>query len=394
MPKVQLPSATRRSRHFPIVFLAVAALLVWINAVTSGKMNERSLIKRAVEWQKKSKGVAVVPVALEENFKFSLPDDLSRMIEVAVFGSSTVMSVLYDRFDTRMYNFSVSSNGLHASIGQAQYLVNLYPNIKFIFIGFDWALRYPFTPAEPASPASLHRSAEKWYSAYVSGLRRSLSTTQGLFTASQFQTSLVNDAGLSFVGQLFGRDVVETRCLTGERMAYFGASWPGCGGYYPDGSAHFETFLQPLDPKGASDVLQWALGNSSKYRSALRLTSGEPSRNYLDHLARLSASLKARGGQLVLVLPPLIPGLEIGIAAGTDGPALRKMKSALSSWAQANEVVIIDGGRSEDAGCDVSEFVDAHHTLASCFKKVFASAQSRMGRMPIQRTASAHPDGR
>ena len=57
-------------------------------------------------------------------------------------------------------------------------------------------------------------------------------------------------------------------------MAYFGASWPGCGGFYPDGSAHFETFLQPLDPKGASDVLQKALGNSSGYRAALRLTGG------------------------------------------------------------------------------------------------------------------------
>src|SRR4051794_13920958 len=65
-------------------------------------------------------------------------------------------------------------------------------------------------------------------------------------------------------------------------------------------------------------------------------------------------------------------------AAGTDGPVLRKLKSALSSWAQANDVVILDGGRSEHTGCDVSEFVDAHHTLASCFKKVFASTQSRM----------------
>jgi hypothetical protein len=352
-------------------------------------MNEPALIKRAVEWQKRSKGVAVVPVALEGNFKFPSSYDLIKTIEVAVLGSSTVMSVLYDQFDARMYNFSVSSNGLHASIGQAQYLVNLYPKIKFIFIGFDWALSYPFTPAEPASPASLHRSAEKWYSSYVSGLRKSLSTTQALFTASQLQTSLVNDAGLSFVGQLFGRDIVETRCLTGERMAYFGASWPGCGGFYPDGSAHFETFLQPLDPKGASDVLQKALGNSSGYRAALRLTGGEPSQNYLGHLARLAALLKARGGQLVLVLPPLIPGLEIGIAAGTDGPALRRLKSALSSWAHANDVAIIDGGRSEEAGCDVSEFVDAHHTLASCFKKVFASAQSRLERTPIQRTASA-----
>src|SRR5215218_4865766 len=114
MPKVQLPPATRSSRHFPVVFLAVAALLVWINAVMSGKMNEQALIKSAVEWQKKSKGLAVVPVALEENFKFKLPDDLARMIEVAVLGSSTVMSVFYDQFDIRMYNFSSSSNGLHA----------------------------------------------------------------------------------------------------------------------------------------------------------------------------------------------------------------------------------------------------------------------------------------
>jgi len=64
------------------------------------------------------------------------------------------------------------------------------------------------------------------------------------------------------------------------------------------------------------------------------------------------------------------------------------MKSALSSWAEANDVAIIDGGRSEDVGCDASEFVDAHHTLASCFRKLFVGAQSRIGRPLILQTTN------
>jgi len=389
MPKIELPSETRRWREFSVVFFAVAALLVWINAAISGKMNEPALIERAVEWQKRSKGVAVIPIPLEDKFKFSQHNDLSTMIQLAVLGSSTVMSVFYDEFDSRMYNFSVSSNGLHASIGQAQYLLDNYSNIKFMFISFDWALGYPFTPTEPTSAASFRRSDENWFNAHRSGLRRSLSTTQALFTVSQLQTSLANDAGLSFLGELLGLTVVETRCPTGERVAYFGTWFPGCGGFYPDGSSRLQTFMQPLDPRRASDILQEALGASSPYRAVLRLTSGEPSRIYLDHLARFSASLKARGGRLVLLLPPLIPGLESGIAAaGPDARALRKMKSALSSWAEANDVAIIDGGRSEDVGCDASEFVDAHHTLSSCFKKPFVGAQSRIGRPLILQTTN------
>jgi len=49
MPKIELPSETRRWREFNVVFCAVAALLVWINAAISGKMNEPALIERAVE---------------------------------------------------------------------------------------------------------------------------------------------------------------------------------------------------------------------------------------------------------------------------------------------------------------------------------------------------------
>ena len=49
MPKIELPSETRRWREFNVVFFAVAALLVWINAAISGKMNEPALIERAAE---------------------------------------------------------------------------------------------------------------------------------------------------------------------------------------------------------------------------------------------------------------------------------------------------------------------------------------------------------
>lgn len=178
---------------------------------------------------------------------------------------------------------------------------------------------------------------------------------------------------------------METRCATGERLAYFGALWPGCGGFYPDGSVRFDSFRPPANQKAAR-VLKNAL---EQYGAMLRLTGGQPDRDYLDRLAGLSTELRASRSRLILVLPPLFPGVESGLAAGPEGVALARLKAVLSEWAQANDVEIIDGGRSEDAGCNASEFVDGHHALTSCYAKVFEGALSHsaleLGSQPVPR---------
>lgn len=362
-------------RRFSYIFIAIVLIMVWVNAVTSGRLNEPALIASAYRWQNRSNGVVVVPVNLEGTYKASLPDARARSIDTAVLGSSTVMSIAADMLHGSMYNFSSSAAGLHTSVGQAEYLVDAYDHIKVVLIGYDWALGYPFMLAEVAPFRRSHRLRAGFPTPSAAGLRKSLSTTQALFTASQLQTSILNDAGLSFVGQLFGHDVVETRCPTGERLAYFGAAWPGCGGFFPDGSVRFETFMSPLNAQRGQEILQQGLHG---YAAALRRTNGEPNRAYLDRLAHLSATLKARGGRLVLVLPPLIPGLEGRLASGSEGASLTKLKSTVAEWAQANAVDIVDAGRSEDVGCGVHEFVDGHHALASCYRKALAGLTSSL----------------
>jgi hypothetical protein len=356
--------------------------MVWINAATSGRLNEPAQFARAVQWQRQTQGRVYVSVPGERGFKFSLPEEIAREIEIAVLGSSTVMPISSDILHKPMYNFSLSGSSLGSSIRLARYLIERYQNIKIIMVGYDWALTFPFTPPDvqlalPDVPAPPKTDAQ--FMTTVSGLQQSLSSTQALFTASQFRISFRNDAGLSFVGQLFGKAVVETRCQTGERLAYFGAFRPGCPGFFPDGSIRFETYLMPFDPNTDPALLvQQALNIPRYYGNALRLTNGEPNKDYLEHLAQLSTSLKARGGRLVLVLPPLIPGFERALASGSDGASLRKLKSALSTWAQANNSDLIDGGRAEDEGCHPGEFIDAHHAITSCYSKVLTTARRHL----------------
>jgi hypothetical protein len=100
----------------------------------------------------------------------------------------------------------------------------------------------------------------------------------------------------------------------------------------------------------------------------------------LERLARLARALRQSGGRLLLILPPLLPGMERAFlnAPHTGGP-LAQTKRKLAEWARNADVVVIDAGQSERYGCTPEEFVDEHHALPSCYARIFARFWSAGG---------------
>jgi len=112
---------------------------------------------------------------------------------------------------------------------------------------------------------------------------------------------------------------------------------------------------------------------SSKYAVSLIAARGEPYRPFLEELAQVSKGLREKGGRLVPLLPPLIPGMEKAFLASPETRAyLERTRAVLERWARDNGIVVIDAGQSELYGCTGPEFTDEHHAAPECFAKVMA----------------------
>jgi hypothetical protein len=123
----------------------------------------------------------------------------------------------------------------------------------------------------------------------------------------------------------------------------------------------------------AESLIASAVVASSKYAVALTKSRGEPNPAILDHIAALSRTLRARGGDVILFMPPLLPGLERALLnAPHTGPQLQHTKDVIDRWARTANLVIIDAGQAERYGCAAAEFVDEHHALPQCYERVFA----------------------
>jgi hypothetical protein len=120
-------------------------------------------------------------------------------------------------------------------------------------------------------------------------------------------------------------------------------------------------------------VLAQAASASSQYARALANTAGQPDAALLDHLGDLLRRARARGVRVVLFMPPLLPGLDARLAASAhSGASLARTKAVLQGWAQQQDIPLFDAGASELHGCVATEFIDAHHALPDCYRKVLS----------------------
>jgi hypothetical protein len=275
-----------------------------------------------------------------------------------------------------LYNYAQTGNALMTAIAEAEFLQHRAQHLKWFVIPLDWALGFIYQPgtpgpvdlAPPAAGASLPQPplARQLQDAL------SLPRVQNLFGIIANVVRAPSPAA-AFHAAFFEEASADYRCADGTPAKDYDTIFRGtCTGFRYDGSATFAN-LEPVSAPRAEALIASAVVPSSKYAAALAASNGVPNPVLLDRLAALARNMRERGGGLILLLPPLLPGLERALleAPATAEP-LRRTKDALAAWARAHELTLIDAGPAERYGCATSEFVDEHHALPACYARIFA----------------------
>ncbi len=378
---------TTQRDHARYVRLALGAMLLALGAVVALNypLVERSaggarMVTAASLWQQSTKGVTYAP-PLNANQPFKAARIHARMPEIntVVFGSSTMMGITQDMFpaDMRLYNFAQTGNALPTAIGEARALHRGQPAAFRLFVlPLDWALGFVYESRPPPDivfPLSPPAFAARETKAALRNLADALSLPRvrnllriiGGIMRSRDPAAVFRETFLQESGD-------EYRCADGTPAKDFDTIFRGtCTGFRYDGSATFAN-LTPVAARRAPTLIASALVPSSKYVARLAEVGGEPDRGLLDAIGALAAALRQQGGDVILLLPPLLPGMERAFldGAATGGP-LGRTKQALDVWSRRNRLVVIDAGQSERYGCGVEEFVDEHHALPQCYARVF-----------------------
>jgi len=377
-------NAGRQHVRYVWIFIAAAAAVLLPVLALNYALGVRSLgggdaAIHASEWQHASHGVTYAP-PLSANRPFKSARLLDRLpdINTVVFGSSTAMGIAQGMFPGGMtiYNFAQTGNGLPIVIGEAEFLHRLRPTgLKWLVIPLDWSLGFLYEPGVPVHVEIMPPVAGADHAAvpFLQQLQDALSLPRvknllGIITGIVRAPS----PPAAFREMFLQEASDEYRCADGTPAKDFDTIFRGtCTGFRHDGSATFAN-LEPVSARRAGALIASAVVPSSKYAVGLIKTGGEPNPVFLDHLATLARDMQLKGGDVILFLPPLLPGMERAFleAAHTGGP-LRHTKRVLEAWAREHNLVIIDAGQSEHYGCVAEEFVDEHHALPQCYARIF-----------------------
>ena len=375
-------------RRYVMIF-AVACLAILLPVlVLNYLLGLRSLggvavVLEASRWQQETRGVTYAPpLSANRPFKSARLFDRLPEINAVVFGSSTAMSITQEMFPpgVSIYNFSQTGNELPVSLGEAEFMVQSYPGQwKLMLLPLDWALGFVFRP--PTAVGAVTVAAPDAHTPQVGGEVRltqqlqdalSLPRVKNLFSSlAQIVRSPAPVAALQAL--LFGTGGEIYRCPDGIPARDFDTIFRGtCTGFRYDGSATFAN-LEPVPVQRVETLIGSAVVPSSKYAIDLIKAGGVPQPQLLERLTRLAQDQRAAGGRLLLILPPLLPGMERAFLASPRlAPLLMQTKRDLAAWAQKANAVILDAGQSERYGCIAAEFVDEHHALPACYARIFA----------------------
>ncbi len=336
----------------------------------------------ASDWQQATRGVTYAPpISYNRPFKTLRLNDRIGEVDTIVFGSSTMMGLTADAFPPPLaaYNFAQSGNPLLAMIGEAEYLAERRGSrLKLLVIPLDWALGFVYERGEPRrielTTEAVAREIEAARPSLASQLADALSAPRlGMLADILRDAARAPDAG-AVLRQVFLEPAgPEYRCADGTPARDFDVIHRGlCNGFRHDGSATFAD-QKRLDATRAPAALATAVSGAGQYAIALKKGRGVPAAALLDGLARLARRVEGQGGAVLLLMPPLMPGMEEALAASRhSGPWLSMTKDALASWSERERMVLLDAGNSGRYGCVAAEFVDPHHALPECYRKVLS----------------------
>jgi hypothetical protein len=375
-----------RARTYVWLVLALCAgflvPVVALNLLLSANNLRVDKNRLASAWQRATHGVTYAPpISRNRPFKTLRLNDRVAEINTIVFGSSTTMGITEDAFPAplKSYNFAQSGNSLLAVSGEAEYVVERWgARTLLLVIPLDWALGFVYEGGEPVradlSPESVLREAATEHPPVLAQLADALSLPRLTILAGIMRDLLrTPDAGAALHQVFFEPAGPEYRCPDGTPARDFDVVFRGmCNGFRYDGSATFAD-QKRLDAGRAPVVMATAVSGGSQYAAALKRGHGEPSGILLARLVQIARRAEAQGGKVVFMLPPLVPGLEEALSrTAHSGAWLRATKDALESWSVRERVILLDAGRSEGYGCALTEFIDPHHALPECYRKVFS----------------------
>lgn len=354
-----------------------AFLLNLVLVRNEGNIEEISFAASA--WQERTRGITFSPTfGSNALFKTLRLNDRLPETDTVLFSSSTSMPVDSAMLPTswRLYNFSQSGSSLSNSIRQAEYLAAKAPHVKRYLIAVDWAIGSPYQTitgdAIDLSRPVKTPAGSKEHHAWLADMNDALSQPR-MVKLGQVLSNIVKSRHplQSFREHFLQISSDEYVCPDGQTPGIdFGVHNRGsCNGFRYDGSATYSDYKLAGDDK---TLINAALSASSKYVQALKRTQGRIDPEMLSRLTRLNMAIRRNGGQLILLMPPLSPGLEKAFLQHPQYSVyLQQTRTELDAWTRANRVDLLDFGQSERYGCAVNEFLDQHHAVPSCYRKIF-----------------------
>ncbi len=359
--------------------LALLVPVVMLNLLLLANDYRHDKNRLASRWQQESGGVTYAPpISNNRAFKTLRLADRLPGINTLIFGSSTAMSITADALppDLSAYNFAQSGNSLLNVIGESHFVMQHFGDrVRWLVIPLDWSLGFVYqsgmpppanlSAAQVAAPAALPLTVQ---------LREALSlpriTTLGMVLRDIAGAEDRSAAAHRMFTEPAGAPY---RCTDGVMARDYDLTFRGlCVGFRADGSATFADQKRVTEATAQSVVAQ-AANASSQYATALAGKAGQPDAELLDHLAVLLRQARAKGIHVVFFLPPLIPGLDARLLTSAhSGEKLRLTKTVLNAWAVQQQVPLFDAGPAEQYGCIATEFIDAHHALPACYRKIMA----------------------
>ena len=336
----------------------------------------------ASDWQQATRGVTYAPpISQNRPFKTLRLNDRIDGINTVIFGSSTTMGIGEGAFPPplKSYNFAQSGNSLLAMIGEAEYVVERWGGkTRVLVIPLDWALGFVYERGDPEradlSPDAVLREAVAARPSLAAQLVDALSLPRLKILAEILRDILkASNSSVAFRQVFFEAAGPEYRCSDGTPARDFDVVYRGmCNGFRYDGSATFAD-QKRLGAGRELTAFATAVSGGSQYAAALRRGRGEPNPALLDRLAGLARRAEARGGRVVLLFPPLMPGMEDALGKSEHSRTwLRSTKDVIEKWAGHERIQLLDAGRSERYGCVATEFIDPHHALPDCYARIIS----------------------
>jgi len=361
---------SRDARRYVFALLGLVGgllfLVLALNLLLSTNTGSRDAAQQASTWQQATHGVTYAPpLSSTRPFKTLRLKDRLPEINTVVLGSSTMMGIREAMLPAPMkaYNFAQTGHGLLGVSEEAEWLLQNSASVKWLVIPLDWSLGFIYTPGVPTATNLLAETTP--------------SSSEEVAVSARLLDALSYPRVVNLFGILKG--ILRAENKAGAFRQYF--LQPAGDDYLcPDGANEvpakdFDTIF-----RGTCTVLvARAVVPSAKYAAALIQSRGIPNQATLTRLATLAHGFKNKGGRIVFLLPPLLPGMERALATAPATAAyLAHTKLVLQQWSQHENLTLIDAGKSEDFGCVATEFVDEHHALPECYTKVFARFQASL----------------